>query len=312
LTNDQSSQNTDFKPDAQKKMHTGEFDLDDALVQRLLTGHFPDLVDLPIALVHSTGTVNAIFRIGDSLCARLPRLEEGAESLKREWTWLPRIAPFVPLKIPKPVALGKPTVEYPYPSAVYDWVEGVPYEANLVGDERQAALDLTHFILELRKVDIKGAPRGGRLPLNELDQVTRESIEACRGEIDTVGAAEAWAQALTAPVWDGVPVWIHADLLKSNLLVQDGRLCAVIDFGSVGIGDPAMDVVPAWSVFSKDGRKTFRHAMDVDDATWRRARGYALHQAVRIIPYYSQSNPEFVAMAKHTILEVLADIKGVY
>ncbi len=97
-------------------------------------------------------------------------------------------------------------------------------------------------------------------------------------------------------------------MLKSNLLVQDGRLCAVIDFGGVGIGDPAMDVVPAWSVFNTAGREIFRQGLDVDDATWARARGYALHQAVMIIPYYAETNPAFVTMAKRTVNEILTDI----
>jgi aminoglycoside phosphotransferase (APT) family kinase protein len=113
---------------------------------------------------------------------------------------------------------------------------------------------------------------------------------------------------LEAPAWDGTPVWIHTDLLRPNVLVDRGRLCAVIDFGSVGVGDPAADVIAAWSVFSQSGRATFRGALDVDDGTWNRARGYALHQAVLIIPYYAETNPEFVALAKRTVEEVLADI----
>ena len=127
--------------------------------------------------------------------------------------------------------------------------------------------------------------------------------------IDTQAASAAWALALESPPWDGKPVWIHGDLLKSNLLVQGGRLCAVLDFGEAGIGDPAADVVPAWSVFNKTGRETFRRALDVDDDTWSRARGYALHQALMIIPYYPKTNPEFVTMAKRTVEEILIEQK---
>jgi aminoglycoside phosphotransferase (APT) family kinase protein len=121
-------------------------------------------------------------------------------------------------------------------------------------------------------------------------------------------ASMAWKRSLETPPWDEKPVWIHGDLLKSNLLVQDGRLCAVIDFGGVGIGDPAADVVPAWSVFTKVGREIFRQALGVDDDTWNRARGYALHQALMIIPYYPQTNPEFVTMAKRTVEEILTEL----
>jgi aminoglycoside phosphotransferase (APT) family kinase protein len=127
--------------------------------------------------------------------------------------------------------------------------------------------------------------------------------------IDTEAVSEAWARSLESIPWDGKPVWIHGDLLKSNLLVQRGRLCAVLDFGGVGIGDPAADVVPAWSVFNKIGRETFRQALDVDDDTWSRARGYALHQALMIIPYYPKTNPEFVTMARRTVEEILTELK---
>lgn len=171
------------------------------------------------------------------------------------------------------------------------------------------ARDLANFILELRSVDIQGAPRGGRRPLIELESVTYSAIEASRGMIDTDAVSAAWARSLESSPWDGKPVWIHGDLLKSNLLVQAGHLCAVIDFGSVGVGDPAADVVPAWSVFTNVGREIFRQALGVDDDTWNRARGYALHQAVLIIPYYAQSNPDFVAMAKRTVEEVLAEFE---
>ena len=300
----------DFKHGAQVKMHAGEIDIDIALVKRLLTEQFPNLAERSIALVRSTGTVNAIYRLGDEFYIRLPRLEAWAESIDTEWTWLPKLAPHISLNIPKPLARGMPTDWYPCPWAIYYWIEGSPYHDDLISDERQVAYDLANFILELRSVDRLGAPRGGRRPLIELDAATRSAIESSRGVIDTQAASEAWAHSLEAPPWNGKSVWIHADLLRSNLLVQDGQLCAVIDFGGVGTGDPAADVVPAWSVFNTVGREIFRGALDVDKDTWSRARGYALHQALMIIPYYPESNPEFVAMAKRTVNEVLADSSG--
>jgi aminoglycoside phosphotransferase (APT) family kinase protein len=294
---------------AQAKMHEGEIHIDIDLVRRLLADQFPDLTEKPIRVVQSTGTVNAIFRLGDESYVRLPRLEIWAECIDHEWTWLPKLAPHISLNIPTPLARGKPTNGYPCPWAVYQWIEGFSYQDDLINDERQMAYDLAHFILELRSVDRLAAPRGGRRPLIELDAATRSAIEAARGVIDTEAVSAAWAQSLESPPWDRKPVWIHGDLLKSNLLVRAGRLCAVIDFGGAGIGDPAADVVPAWSVFTNVGRETFRLALDVDDDTWSRARGYALHQALLIIPYYAQSNPDFVTMAKRTVEEVLAELK---
>ena len=146
-----------------------------------------------------------------------------------------------------------------------------------------------------------------RKPLRELDAVTRAAIESARNVIDSDAATAAWECALEAPAWDGTPVWIHTDLLRPNLLVDGGRLCAVIDFGGVGVGDPAADVIAAWSVFSNSGRWTFRGALDVDDGMWNRARGFVLHQAAMIIPYYPETNPGLVALAKRTVEEVLAD-----
>jgi aminoglycoside phosphotransferase (APT) family kinase protein len=274
-----------------------------------LTQQFPHLAENPITVVRSTGTVNALYRIDHDLYVRLPRVGTWAESIEREWTWLPRLAPYISLKIPKPFALGKPTHWYPYPWAIYHWIDGFSYQDDLISDERQVAYDLVNFILELRSADMEGAPRGGRPPLIELDAATRSAIESSRGVIDTQAVSAAWALSLESPPWDGKPVWMHGDLLRSNLLVEDGRLSAVIDFGGVGIGDTAADVIPAWSVFNKVGRETFRQLLAVDDHTWRRARGYALHQALMIIPYYPKTNPEFVSMAKRTVDEILTELK---
>jgi aminoglycoside phosphotransferase (APT) family kinase protein len=151
------------------------------------------------------------------------------------------------------------------------------------------------------------APSGGRRPLGELDVVTREAIAAAGPDIDVDAATAAWALALQAPVWDGTPVWIHADLLRPNVLVRDGRICAVIDFGGAGVGDPATDVIAAWSIFGPAGRARYRAALKVGDGTWERARGIALHQAALIIPYYRATNPAFVALARRTIEQLLSE-----
>jgi aminoglycoside phosphotransferase (APT) family kinase protein len=290
-------------------MHEGELDIGAELVGRLVAAQFPRLAGLPIRAVQPTGTVNAIYRLGDDLCTRLPRVRTYADDLEDEWRWLPWLAPRLPLRIPEPVAKGRPASGYPFPWAIYRWISGQPYADELIGDERQAARDLARFVAELRRIDPPaGAPRGGRRPLRELDAVTRAAIESARDVIDADAATAAWERALEAPAWEGTPVWIHADLLRPNLLVGGGRLSAVIDFGGAGIGDPAADVIAAWSVFGPAGREAFRGALDVDDGTWSRARGFALHQAAMIIPYYPETNPGFVTLAKRTIDEVLADI----
>jgi len=290
------------------KIHADEVDIDVALVRRLLAAQFPQWADLPISAVRSTGTVNAIYRLGEHLCVRLPRVQRWAKDLEKEWRWLPKLAPHLSLQIPEPVGKGYPTSSYPFSWAVYRWIDGQPYSDDLVDDEQQAARDLARFVAELRRIDFVGAPRGGRSPLRDLDAVTRTAIESAQGVIDSEAATGAWEQALEAPTWKETPVWIHTDLLRPNVLVHGGRLCAVIDFGGVGIGDPAADVIAAWSVFGRAGRATFRGVLEVDDGMWERARGFALHQAAMIIPYYGETNPGFVALARLTVEEVLADI----
>jgi aminoglycoside phosphotransferase (APT) family kinase protein len=290
------------------KMHDGEVDIDAELVGRLVAAQFSELADLPIRAAPSTGTVNAIYRLGDHLCARLPRVQAWARDLDKECYWLPKLAPQLSVRIPEPVGKGHPTSSYPFSWAIYRWIDGQPYADELVGDEYQAATDLARFVLQLRRIaPVVGAPRGGRKPLRELDAVTRAAINSARGVIDSDAATAAWEGALQAPTWNGTPVWIHTDLLRPNVLVRDGRLCAVIDFGGIGVGDPAADVIAAWSVFSRTGRGVFRGALEVDDGTWNRARGLALHQAALIIPYYGETNPGFVAPAKRTVEEILAD-----
>jgi aminoglycoside phosphotransferase (APT) family kinase protein len=288
-------------------MHDGEVSIDAGLVRRLVAAQFPRLADLPVRAVESTGTVNAIYRLGDQLCTRLPRVQDYADDLEDECRWLPWLAPQLPLRVPEPVGQGRPASGYPFPWAIYRWIDGQPYADELVADERQAARDLARFVAELRTIDPGRAPRAGRRPLRELDAATRSAIESSRGIIDADAATAAWERALQAPAWAGAPMWIHADLLRPNLLVDSGRLGAVIDFGAADIGDPAADVIAAWSVFGPAGRETFRGALAVDDGTWDRARGFALHQAAMIIPYYPETNPGFVELAKRTIDEILAD-----
>ncbi|GAP96614.1 aminoglycoside phosphotransferase family protein [Leptolyngbya sp. NIES-2104] len=290
------------------KMHEGEVDIDEFLVKQLVAAQFLQFAKLPVHPIQSTGTVNTIYRLGDHFCVRFPLLESWARDIEKEWNWLPKLAPHLSLRIPEPVAKGQPTSEYPFPWAIYRWIEGHSYRDDLIQDERQAAADLAQFLIELRRIDSRDAPRTGRRPLRELDAVTCAAFEASQGVIDNA-VALAWRSALKTPPWDGRPVWIHTDLLRSNLLVEGGRLRAVIDFGGIGVGDPAADVIAAWSVFNPIGRSVFRAALDVDDDAWNRARGYALHQAVLIVPYYAETNPGLVTLAKRTIKEILIDLE---
>lgn len=287
-------------------MHDDELTVDAELVRRLVAEQLPELVGLSVRPV-GRGTVNAMFRLGDDLVVRLPRTATWAGDLDRERAWLPVLRERLTLQVPEPVAQGRPTAEYPLPWAVYRWITGDVYADGLVADEALAAVELARFVRELRSAPVDGVPPTGRRPLAELDAATRAAIVEAGALLDTRAVLAAWDRALAAPPFAGDRVWVHTDLLRPNLLVQDGRLAAVIDFGAVGAGDPAADVIPAWTVFGAAGRARYRESLEVDDATWDRARGYALTQAALIVPYYRETNPAFTASAVRTIGEILAD-----
>ncbi len=253
------------------------------------------------------GRSTRVFWIGDELYARLPRTEEWAADLDRESRSAAELAPHLPLSVPEPVAMGSPAAAYPFRWALYRWIDGEPYADELVADEGQAAKDLAGFVTLLRAVRPgPGVARGGRRPLGALDEGVRAHIDGLRSEIDAEAAFAVWSDALAAPVWDGAAVWVHADLLRPNVLVNNGRVAAVIDFGMAGAGDPAGDVIAAWTVFGRVGRAVYRDVLGVDDATWRRAPGYALFQ-VSGIAYYQETTPGFAALARRTVRELLTE-----
>jgi aminoglycoside phosphotransferase (APT) family kinase protein len=289
-------------------MHEDELQIDANLVRRLLADQMPELARLPIRPLSQRGTVNAMFRLGHDLAVRMPRVVEWAGDLDREREWLPRLRKRVTLRVPEPVASGRRTQEYPMPWAVYRWLVGEPYADALVEDERDAATDLAAFVRELRDGSVDGAPATGRRPLGELDAVTRTAIAEAADLLEAGPVIAAWERSVEAPRFAGEPVWVHTDLLRPNLLVQGGRLHAVLDFGAVGVGDPAADVIAAWTVFGPVGRARYREELEVDDGTWERARGYALTQAALIVPYYRVTNPPFTASALRTLREIVSDI----
>ncbi len=291
------------------KMHDDQVDIDVEVVRGLLAEQRPDLAELPITPVVSTGTVNALFRIGDDLVARLPLQEEWAEGIDREWMWIPWLSRRITsVRLPEPVFKGSANAAYPFVWSVYRWIEGAPYEDALIDDEAEAARTLARFVLELRALEVTpSAPEGGRDPLAALDVDTREAIGGAGTLIDGAAATTVWDQALRTPPWDRKPVWIHGDLLRPNLIVHEGRLVAVIDYGYIGVGDPATDLIPAWAVFGPTGRAILREMLEPDNITWSRGRGIALHQAAMIIPYYVETNPGFVELARRTIEQILDD-----
>jgi aminoglycoside phosphotransferase (APT) family kinase protein len=285
-------------------MHVDELEIDDSLVRRLLVDQFPEWADLPLRRVEPAGTVNAIFRLGDQLALRLARRKGPTKPGGKELDWLPKLAPLLPLEIPVPVAQGQPSAEYPWFWDVHTWVDGETATVNEI-DAIQAAHDLSAFISALRQVDPTGAPPGRGVPLSERDHEFRYWLARFDGDRRV---RSEWERALAAPAWDGPPVWHHGDLDVRNWLLRNGRINGVIDWGSMGVGDPACDVMVAWKLHSAVGRDAFRAALRVDDATWDRARGWVVSQAVAALAYYTpENNPSLYNEAQSWLELVLSE-----
>jgi aminoglycoside phosphotransferase (APT) family kinase protein len=289
-------------------MHLDEVAVDDDLVRGLIRAQFPQWAHLVVQRMPSTGTDNAIYRLGRRMGLRLPRIHWAVHQIAKESEWLPRLAPHLPAALPQPVAQGDPTIGYPYPWLVYTWLDGDDALNRPVEDWCQLARDVAAFVSALQQVDPSGAPpaghRGGSLVAH--DESTKKAITRLDGVIDVGPALAVWEAALSADPWPGSPVWVHGDLLPGNVLVRDGRLAGIIDWSAAGIGDPACEAMLAWAMPS-DARSVYRAALDMDDATWARGRGWALEQAVHFIPYYAETIPDGVAAARGRLKALLND-----
>ncbi len=296
-----------------RRMHVDEVGTDVSLVGRLLAAQFPQWADLPIEPVSSAGTDNALYRLGDDMVVRLPRIHWANGQVDKEHRWLPRLARHLPLAIPVPLAKGTPGEGYPWQWSVYRWLEGETATLERIADPRQLAIDLAQFITALHDIDTAGQLPAGSLrsyrgePLACRDEETRVAIAACDGLLDVELVTEVWEAHLQIPAWSGPPVWIHGDIQPGNLLAIQGRLSAVIDFGTLAIGDPAIDQIVAWNLLPADSRDTFRESLAVDNATWARGRGWALSIGLVALPYYQSTNPVLAGVARRAIDEVLAD-----
>ncbi len=256
-----------------------------ALVTRLLAAQFPQWAELPVTRVELDGWDNTTFRLGTEMSVRLPSGDAYTAQIDKEHQWVPILAAQLPLQIPQPLAKGTPSQEFPRPWSIYRWLEGELPTIDRIADLDRFATDLASFLHALYRVDaVDGPPagphshfRGG--PVATWDAQTRAAIAALDGQIDGDTATDVWNAAVEAE-FDGPPVWVHGDIAATNLLVVDGELSAVIDFGCSAVGDPACDVPIAWTLFHGESRHTFRDALGLDDATWARGRGWALWKAL--------------------------------
>ncbi|MFE3902588.1 aminoglycoside phosphotransferase family protein [Streptomyces sp. NPDC059153] len=290
------------------KMHADEPDIDRSLVRRLIAAQFPQWIGLPVEPVVPVGTSNAMYRLGEGLVVRLPRTAGAAGDVEKEHHWLPRLAPSLPAAIPVPLGRGGPAEGYPWHWSVFRWLDGANPAVGEVLEPGPLAVDLANFVAALHRIDPADGPPSFRSePLAARDTATRAAIAELHEAVDAGAALAVWEAALRASAPTGPAVWIHADLQPGNLLLANGRLSAVIDFGCMGLGDAAVDLIAAWYLLPAHARGVFRTALRADDAAWARGRGWALSTALGELRYYRDSNPAMAAIARHVIREVLTD-----
>ena len=295
-------------------MHADEFETSVHLVYSLIKRQFPQWKELSISPVASAGTDNDLYRLGDSMVVRLPRIANAAGQVEKEFKWLPQLKSRLPLEIPEPLAVGEPDAGYPWKWAVNRWLPGESVTHHPLKDLNQSAAVLADFLHALQSIDTKDAPLPGNhnfgrgVDLGQRDEATRHCIQQLAGLYDPSRLLSEWEIALELPVWDKSPVWIHGDIQSGNLLAVDGRLSAVIDFGGLAVGDPACDLMVAWNLLTPQSRRIFRKAMNVDDAAWLRGRGWALSVAVIALPYYVNTNPVLAEISRRTLDEILAEM----
>ena len=286
--------------------------IDATLVRRLVDTQFPQWAHLALRPVLPGGWDNRIFRLGEELLVRLPSAAVYALQVEKEQRWLPRLAPLLPLAIPTPAAMGAPGGEYPWQWSIYRWLDGELAAIERIANAVEFASRLAAFLLALQRIDTADGPRPGLHNFHRggslltYDAQTRQALALLQGRVDIATATAVWDAALTTS-WRKPPVWIHGDVSPGNLLLQRGRLVAVIDFGMLGVGDPSSDLSIAWTLLAGDSRKAFRAALGCDAPTWARGRGWALWKALIVAAGLVESNAVEAATPWRVIDEVLED-----
>ncbi len=290
------------------KMHADEVSVTDKTVRLLLASQFPQWSGRSLERWPDSGTDSAIYRLGDDMGVRLPRIRWAVAQVDKEFEWLRHLAPYLPVDVPVPLAKGEPGHDYPYPWLVYPWLRGTSLDRAEQPTTIGLAGQIAEFVVALEKVPATGGPKPGNRgrPIADRDQATRMGIAQLGDVVDPGRALSVWQDALDAGPWDGEPVWVHGDLLPGNVLVHNGKLSAVIDWSGLGVGDPACDGMLAWAL-PPEARGGFRQALGFDDATWARARGWVVEQTIWYIPYYRHSLPEAVDQAIRRLAAALED-----
>jgi len=289
--------------------HIDAASIDGTLVGALLAEQFPEWSGLPLRLMERGGNDHRMFRLGDDLSVRLPSAPGYVPQVEKEQTWLPVLAPSLPLPIPEVRGIGRPSDLFPAPWSVYGWREGEPVSTAAVADPVRFASDLAAFLVALRSVDASGGPspglhsafRGGPMEHWELEMI--DILHRVHGRERDL-ARGIWRDALDAQ-FTGPPVWVHGDVSVNNLLIRNGALSAVIDFGCSAVGDPACDTTILWTHLNGAAREVFRKEVALDDGTWARSRGWALWKGLIMI---TNKPPGQAELARHVLDELFAGV----
>lgn len=291
------------------RMHADEITIDDALASSLIALQLPAYASQPVRQVESSGTDHTIYRVGKDKAARFPRIPAAATQAERDYRWLKPLAPHLSLRVPVPLAVGEPAFGYPYHWSFCEWLGGDDAFSHSPRDLADTARTIARFVRSLWEAPMpEDRPTGGRGgPLAGRDSETRAAIAQLHGVIDTDLVTRIWETSLSTPTWQGAPVWLHGDIHAGNLIVNKGEVTGIIDFGCLTTGDPAADLMIAWSMLDEPARRIFSAEIGVDEATWLRGRGWALSWALIALPYYLETNPVLVSLSRHAIDHVLAD-----
>lgn len=287
-------------------MPDAEVVIDEPLIRHLLETQSPERAGLPLTFV-AEGWDNALYRLGEQEVVRLPRRQLGADLVEREQHWLRRIEPNLPLPIPTPSFAGQPSERFPWRWSVCPWFDGAPASLVPFDDPAAAARTLGEFVAALHTDAPDDAPRNWyrSVPLADRDDATQSALRDLRDVLDAPVIGAAWEAAVATPTWDHAPCWLHGDLHPGNLLIDNGQLSAVIDFGDLCAGDPAADLGVAWMLFDRSARAAFREAVGVDDDTWARGRGWAITLGLAILRA-SADLPAYARFSRHALDEAVS------
>lgn len=304
------SESTEDVPDLGPAPQRLSVDLE--TVRELVADQFPVWAELPTTPVRTQGWDNFTFHLGEDMLVRLPSAAEYALAVEKEQRWLPELAEMLPTRIPHPLAEGRPGAGFPFPWSVYGWLPGKPAVPGELADAVGVAEDLTAFLRALRSVDASDGPQPGihnwfrGATLRTFDAMTRDVLDHLGDRVDNPLATATWDASLAAR-WDGVDLWFHGDLAAGNILLEQGRLAAVIDFGTCGVGDPSCDLAVAWTLLDAPGREHLRASLAIDEATWARGRGWALWKTLRTLASALDDNDERAAGDARVVIDAILE-----